>query len=131
MMLPAVAFTCATVAGCGSSATVLTGVVTLNENPVPGALVEFYPVSGRGSVIVATTDAAGRYRAKVSPTPMSVVIHKTESLGIKPSKNGPPVVDFRNLLPERYNVHATTPLKAEPVEHKTITIDLKMTSSGE
>lgn len=130
--LPAmVAVACAALAGCGPPGTVVTGVVTLDKRPVADALVEFYPVSGRGSVSVVTTDAAGRYRVNAAPTEMSVVIRATEKLGMKTSANGPPMMEFRNLLPERYNLHATTPLKAVPVRHKTVTIDFNMTSSGE
>jgi hypothetical protein len=129
MHLAPAAVCLALLAGCGRPATVITGVVTLDEELVPNALIELFPLSGRGKVSVATTDASGRYRAVVTPTEMSVVIYATKLLGTKRDVGGMPTPDVHNLLPTRYNSHKTSPLKAVPVEQQTVTVDFNMSSA--
>ena len=47
MHLAPAAVCLALLAGCGRPATVITGVVTLDEEPVPNALIELFPLSGQ------------------------------------------------------------------------------------
>jgi FlaG/FlaF family flagellin (archaellin) len=67
--------------GCGSAATVITGLVTLDGEPVPQAALEFFPMSGKGRVSFTRADDAGRYRVTVSPTKLSVVVTATKADG--------------------------------------------------
>jgi hypothetical protein len=58
------------ICGCGNPATVIEGIVSLDGQPVPNASLEFFPVSGKGRVSFTKTDATGRYRVAVWPTPL-------------------------------------------------------------
>jgi hypothetical protein len=54
------------ISGCGGDGRPrtepVTGVVTLDGDPVEGALVSFSPEGGSGQSAVGTTDASGRYQ---------------------------------------------------------------------
>jgi len=118
--------------GCREPATVITGVVALDGQPVPKATLEFFPVSGRGKVSFAIADEQGRYQADVSPTKQAVVITAMKAVG--KAKNpiapdGPPVDTLESILPERFGYREKTPLTAEPVGGKTTTIDFALTSA--
>jgi hypothetical protein len=118
-------------AGCGEPATVITGVVTLDGQPVPRATLEFFPVSGRGKVSFTKSDEQGRYLADVSPTKQAVVITAMKVVG--KAKNpmapdGPLVDDLESILPERFGYRDKTPLTADPVAGQTTTIDFALTS---
>jgi hypothetical protein len=118
--------------GCGEPATVISGVVMLDGQPVPRATLEFFPVSGRGKVSFTKSDEQGRYLADVSPTKQAVVITAMKVVG--KAKNlmapdGPPVDALESILPEQYSDRGKTPLTADPVEGKTTTIDFALTSS--
>jgi len=54
---------CLLVAGCGSKNDLakVKGTVTLNGQPLEGAIVEFRPATAEGSPSAAQTDAKGRY----------------------------------------------------------------------
>lgn len=121
------------VAGCGKPTTTITGIVTLDGNPVAGATLEFFPVSGKGLVSFTKTDAAGRYRAVVSPTPLKVIVTATKIDGKERNPfdpDGPPIDRVVSALPERYGFQEKTPLVAEPVEGQTMTIDFPLTSAA-
>lgn len=118
-------------AGCGSPATVITGLVTLDGQPVPRATLEFFPVSGKGRVSFTKADDAGRYRVTVSPTKLSVVVTATKVDGQEKNPYDPdgPLIDrIINYLPSRYGYQEKTPLTVDPVENQTTTIDLALTS---
>jgi len=118
-------------AGCGSPTTVITGLVTLDGQPVPRAALEFFPASGKGRVSFTKADDAGRYRVSVSPTELSVVITATKIDGQEKDPYDPdgPLIDrVVNYLPARYGYQEQTPLTADPVESETTTIDFALTS---
>jgi FlaG/FlaF family flagellin (archaellin) len=120
-------------AGCGGPTTVITGLVTLDGQPVPRAALEFCPTSGKGRVSFTKTDDAGRYRVSVSPTEMSVVITATKIDGQEENpydSEGPLVDRVVNYLPKLYGYEEKTPLRADPVENQTTTIDFALTSSA-
>lgn len=123
----------AVLVGCGPPATVITGSVTLDRQPVPNASLEFFPVSGKGRVSFTKTDAAGRYQLAVSPTPLKVIVTATKIDGTVQDPYGPPgqMMDrVVNALPDVYGYQEKTPLVAEPVEGQTTTIDFPLTSSA-
>ena len=124
--------TIVSLAGCGEQATAITGVVTLDGQPVPKATLEFFPVSGRGKVSFSKTDEQGRYLADVSPTKQAVVITAMKVVGTVKNPiapDGPPVDALESVLPERFGYREKTPHIADPVEGKTTTIDFALTSS--
>lgn len=119
------------VAGCGRPATAIKGVVTLDGMAIAGATLDFFPVSGRGRVTTAKTDAHGQYRTTVSPGRLSVVVLATKVVGQIPDRSeGGMTDDIRSVAPERYRSHATTPLVADPVEGQTTTIDFALESTA-
>jgi hypothetical protein len=121
------------VAGCGKPTTAITGLVTLDGNPVPNASLEFFPVSGKGRVSFTKTDDTGRYRVAVWPTPLKVIVTATKIDGKVQDPYGPPgqmINRVVNALPDLYGHQEQTPLVAEPVEGKTTTIDFSLESSG-
>ena len=118
-------------AGCGKPATEITGVVSLDGQPVPNATLEFFPVSGKGRVSSTTSGLDGAYRVAVWPTKLSVVITATKVDGKVQDIYGPPgqMMDrIVNVLPERYGYQGRTPLTADPVEGKRTTVDFPLTS---
>ena len=120
------------ICGCSNSATVIEGIVSLDGQPVPNASLEFFPVSGKGRVSFTKTDDTGRYRVAVWPTPLKVIATATKVDGKVQDPYGPSgqMMDRAvNALPERYGYQEKTSLVAEPVEGKTTTIDLVLTSS--
>jgi hypothetical protein len=117
--------------GCGPPATIITGSVTLDAQPVPNASLEFFPISGKGRVSFTNTDANGRYRMAVSPTPLKVIVTATKIDGKVQDPYGPEgqMMDrVVNALPGAYGYQEKTPLAAEPVEGQTTTIDFPLTS---
>ena len=122
-----------TAAGCGRPATVITGVVSLDGRPLQDAGLEFFPVSGKGRVSFARTDAEGRYRATVSPSPQKVIVTalKVDGKQRNPFDPDGPLIDrFVDALPPAYSHQEQTPLVAEPAEGQTKTIDLAITSDA-
>ena len=121
------------VAGCGKPATVITGLVSLDGQPVPKASLEFFPVSGKGRTSFTQSDSTGRYRVAVWPTPLKVVVTATKIDGKVQDPYGPQgqMMDrVVNALPEKYGYQGKTPLTADPVEGTTTTSDFALASSG-
>jgi hypothetical protein len=117
--------------GCGQPQTVLTGLVTLDGKPIAGANLEFFPINGVGRVSVTETDASGRFRVTVAPSALSVTVIAIEVVGKipDPAFPGSMIDDARDVFPQEYASHETTPLTAEPVEGQTTTIDFPLTSA--
>ena len=117
--------------GCGQPQTVLTGLVTLDGKPIAGANLEFFPINGVGRVSVTETDASGRFLVTVAPSALSVTDIAIEVVGKipDPAFPGSMIDDARDVFPQEYASHETTPLTAEPVEDKTTTIDFPLTSA--
>jgi len=106
--------TLACLAGCGGPAHPevgrVSGVVTLDGQPLPAATVMFQPTSGRASI--ATTDSAGKYSLTyLDGVPGALlgahtVIIRTEI----PGEDGQPPI-AKEKLPKKY--HDRTELTAE------------------
>jgi hypothetical protein len=116
--------------GCGGPAHPdvgrVSGVVTLDGQPLPEATVMFQPAEGRASI--ATTDSAGKYSliyldgvpgAKLGP---HTVIIRTEI----PGEDGQPPI-AKEKLPKKY--HDQTELTAE-VKPGSNTFDFPLTSQA-
>jgi hypothetical protein len=70
--------TCASILGCGPSESVVTGIVTVNQQPLPRGHITFYPVAGtKGVQGAAVQDGrftlrnmpAGQWKALITQTP--------------------------------------------------------------
>lgn len=119
-------------AGCGSPVTVITGMASLDGRPLQDAGLEFFPASGKGRVSFARTDATGRYRVAVFPTPLKVIVTALTVDGkqLNPFDPDGPLIDrFVDALPPEYSHQEQTPLVAKPVEGQTTIIDFAITSS--
>ena len=126
----------ALIAGCGGGglATVnVTGTVTFNGEPVPGATVSFTPrVPGEGDPAFGTTNENGRYvlqtlmgRADAGTTPgvydVSISAMERSIVAAVPEGASPAGAGMataaapRSLIPERYNNTGTSGLEATVV----------------
>ena len=119
------------------------GTVTLNDSPLEGASVSFYPASTGGVDASAKTDASGKYSlytagGKVGTTPgtYAVVITKRESVSTgkkitSTNEDGSELVydetRMEERLPVEYTKIQTTPYKEIQVEAKKLnTVDLEV-----
>lgn len=123
----AVAVSVAAWAGC-SRPTRVDGLVTLDGQPLPGAVVQFFPAGSEGRTAATTTDANGRYAMEVSPHPMRAVIRAQKVVG--QVKDGESMVDaVTELVPERYRNPGSVLLKVEPQAGSVTTADFALTSA--
>lgn len=117
-------------AGCGGpehpDVGRVSGVVTLDGQPLAEATVMFQPTNGRASI--ATTDSAGKYALLyLDGVPGAMLgAHKVIIRTEVPGEDGrPPIV--KEKLPKRY--HDQTELKAE-VKPGANTFDYELTSQA-
>jgi len=120
--------------GCSPPATTISGVVTLDAQPLANASLDLFPVAGDGQSAGAVTDDQGQFRAVVSPTRLAVTVTAVEVIGQK--KNTDPafpdieMVDVvRQVVPLRYTQRHTTPLAVEPEAEKNTTVNFELRSS--
>ncbi|WP_437200783.1 hypothetical protein [Planctomicrobium sp. SH664] len=130
--------------GCGRGGTVevakVSGQVTLDGKPIPKAIVQFSPVSGRSSY--AETDADGRYQLTYTARQPGALLgqHRVRittagEVEVKPGETyqgkvvqGESVQSFftPEILPKRYNADSTLTANVEPVKENVI--DFHLTS---
>ncbi|QDT63531.1 transthyretin-like family protein [Calycomorphotria hydatis] len=109
----------------------VSGVVTLDGNPLPGASIVFSPEEGRASS--ATTDENGQYLLRYTMDlngaligTHTVIITTAQEAYSDESGQGKNVKAKTELLPAKY--HTNTELKAD-VEQGENKIDFPLTSS--
>jgi len=114
------------ICGCGSGGTV-SGTVTLDGNPLPGAKVEFTPKTG-GRPGSGETDDQGKYQLKylvddpaLPPGEYSVTIRTATS---KEDESGK-TIDIPEKLPPKY--HAESELVREVIDGEN-SIDFELTT---
>jgi hypothetical protein len=116
--------------GCGKRPTAITGVVTLDGRPVPGAWVDVLPIAGDAPTAGGFADAQGRYRLNVSPTTYALCVRAERATGERrvvddPAQPAGTAVAVREqYLPMRYTREDLTPFKVTAVAEKTITFDI-------
>jgi hypothetical protein len=118
------------VAGCGRSGPGLagvTGVVTLNGKPLPGALVEFQPPGGSPSEGI--TNREGAYRLKFSHGKHGAMIG-THTVRINTDRgdedeSGEAIVE--EVVPARYNRQSELTAEVKPGNNA---IDFSLNSVG-
>ena len=139
----------ALIAGCGDGklkTIKVTGTVTLDGVPLPGATVNFTPkTSGQGDPAFAITDAAGKYAlqtlmgnpdAGTTPGDYAVYIialERSESEDVPygapaPAASGPPRAQVISLIHEGYTRTDTSGLSATVASGSTVhNFELKST----
>jgi len=99
------------IAGCGGDDLRLapvTGVVTLDDEPVAGAAVLFMPVDG-GPVATASTDENGRFTLSTTNRVGAVIgehrvsVNKSEIHGLVDGMPGPDGIRIEWIVPEKYS----------------------------
>lgn len=116
---------CLFVAGCGQTGERtygVSGIVTLNNEPVSDAVVTFLPVAG-GQPVVAKTDATGRFTASAPAGQYRVKLEKfvaegqqsTAAAGGEYQEAAPDVTPpgSRNVLPAKYADPSTSGFQVE------------------
>jgi hypothetical protein len=135
---------CAALSGCGKTQErcVVTGLVTLNDQPLSGATVKFVPtkpeVETPAAVFGAVTDSSGRYRAAGRPGAFKIVVLKWErkdGAAIDPNQDdsiqeewqaeADPNSPYRTAIPTTYTLPNQTPFSST-VEDGVTTIDLPL-----
>jgi hypothetical protein len=122
--------------GCGKRPTAITGVVTFDGRPVPGAWVDVVPIAGDAPTAGGFADAQGRYRLNVSPTTYALCVRAERATGERrvvddPAQPTGTTVEVREqYLPMRYTQEDLTPLKVTAVAEKTITFDVIIDQGG-
>jgi hypothetical protein len=118
--------------GCGGSADgiAVTGTVTLDDRPLPHAVVTFYPVGATGGLggsgktgpdgAYAVTSARGG--RGIAPGEYKVVVSRPlRPDGSPPDPNTPPIEsDARETLPARYSDRDASELKAVVSKDATV-----------
>jgi hypothetical protein len=122
---------CLAATSCGPSQTIVTGTVTLDGAPLDQAGIEFHGSGEGGFTGQAFTDANGQYRAKVTASPLVVVIRATKVVGTQKEPDIPggtpqPVVE--QYLPARYSDRLKSELRVTPVEGDVVVADFALTS---
>jgi hypothetical protein len=99
--------------GCGPATARVEGVVTLDGQSLPNAMVQFFPAGPEGRTAAVQTDASGRFAVDVSPHPMRVAITARQVVG--QVKDGDGMADvLKELVPDRYRDASTSELAVAP-----------------
>ncbi len=108
-----------TAAGCGAPSDrpelgIVTGVVTLDGEPLAGVLVSFQPEKGRGSI--GLTDEHGRYSLNyVFNVPGAKVGRHTVSISTPPGDESDPASRLiEERVPAQYNTETTLTADVQP-----------------
>lgn len=134
--------------GCGKNPErcVVTGLVTLNDQPLPGATVKFVPTRAEpespAALFGAVTDADGRYRVAGRPGKFKVIVLKWErkdggeldpnqddSIQQELQPEADPNSPYRLAIPTQYTLPSQTPFSGA-VEVSGTTIDLPLKSDS-
>jgi hypothetical protein len=129
-----------TLAGCGGGAKLtyveVEGKVTLNEEPLGGVVVRFYPESEANNQLpysTGKTDAAGRYKLTSVDGPAGAVVGRHRVVVSRPPRerpsdlDKPPPEETGPDIPVAYTVADKTPLVITVKSGDRQTIDLRLT----
>ena len=111
--------------------TAVGGVVTLDGQPLGGAVVQFFPAGPTGQTAATYTDREGRYRVAVGPVPFRVTIAAQRVVGRQKddtNPNGGMVDLYADIVPVRYKKPETSSLRVEPVAGRRTVADFELSS---
>lgn len=112
---------------CGPRGAKVEGVVTLDGQPLSGAMLMFFPIGPEGRTAAVETDQDGRYRLVLSPQPMRVVVSAQKV--VRQVKDGDGMADvLEERVPARYSDTSSRELSVEPVIGAVTTADFALTS---
>jgi hypothetical protein len=124
----------AALSGCGDAPeglSTVAGTVTLDGQPLEGALVEFTPQEA-GSPSVGRTDGEGNYELQFNRDHMGAAVgqHQVRISTYNPGdpEGDPPVAAVPEKVPAKYNVKTEL---TKTVEDGSNTIDFELDSKGE
>ena len=109
-------------AGCGESGPQIaevTGLVTLDNSPLAGALVSFEP-TGPGRTSVGNTDESGRYRLQFTP----------DRYGALPGEHNVRISTKQFVFDEERGEDVPQPERVPPVYNTESTLKATVESSG-
>jgi len=121
--------------GCGGSTGRVSGVVTLDGQPLEGATVSFTPASGDGGGVggsTGKTDAQGRYslRTVAGDSPGAAVGKHRVSISLfKPNPNNPDQAGT-DVVPARFSDPTKTELTFDVPSGGTDKADFRLESGG-
>jgi len=128
--LLAMVVVCLSVGGCQPASTGrVEGIVTLDGQPVDGALVFAVPERGLGAK--AKTDKNGRFSLRetgASRDGLSVGVHKIGVSKVDPSASVAEDQEPTQLLPAKYADHVTSGLSVEVVAGEVKQFDIELRS---
>lgn len=123
-----------TAMGCGSKLTVVTGAVTLDDQPLAAATVIFMPKNEAQSPAQGTTDADGHYTLEqeagtegIQPGEYSVRITTFQPV----AEDEDPSSAVKEKVPVRYNVQTELTAVVGEQESKEGAFDYPLISGGE
>lgn len=117
-------------AGCGGGLVPVTGLVTLDGEPVAGALVLFVPEEDRGRPAQGVTAADGTFSLSTGMEPgaargaYKVLVTKTTGTlppGADPASSG----HLKSLLPKAYADARSTPFRQQVPPAGRVVLELK------
>jgi hypothetical protein len=100
-----------TVVGCGGNSPIsISGLVTVDDQPLDRGKVDFEPADGKGTTAAAVI-RDGRYQCMAMPGGKKIRITGGKVVGQHPFTPGNPaspmVEDIKSLVPARYNTETT------------------------
>jgi hypothetical protein len=132
--LACVFLTAIALTGCGPSKSTVSGRVTLDGQPVAGAIVGFFPTRGDGQTSDARTDADGNYKATISPTDMSITVSLPRLVKDMPPARRPAGMsgdEWAESLPARYSSRAKTELRVTAKRGGHVVTDLSLSAPAQ
>jgi len=127
--IAAVALVALAACGCGQAPTRIEGVVTLDGEPLPNAMVQFFPLGSEGRTAAVQTDATGRFLVNVSPHPMRVAISARKVVG--QVKDGEGMADLlEDMVPDRFRSPTASELSVTPAAGTVTKAEFTLTSAN-
>jgi hypothetical protein len=114
--------------GCGRKLVTTSGVITLDGQPLGGAVVQFQPEGPGGDIATGTSEADGSFRLSTggadgaAPGAYRVVVVKFDSSGKSKGK--------ASLLPKRYASRDATPLQCTVPHDGPVAVELQRTPAA-
>ncbi len=100
---------------------VVSGVVTLDGQPLPNVTVAFVPTQGAGSYGV--TDESGKYELNAAGGNQGAIVG-THTVTITTPTDGPPGPGYKDPVPAKYNTKSTLTVDVKPGKNPDTNFEL-------